>query len=45
MPRTFSDLPPEHPIFSGGVGFVFRSEEPLDIAPAEDDTSSSDEDE
>ena len=42
MPNTFSDLPPDHPIFSIGPSFVFRNDLPPEITPAadEDDDSS-----
>ena len=32
MPREIKLLPPDHPIFSGGVSFVFRSDLPADLA-------------
>lgn len=35
MPRTFEPLPPDDPIFSRGVFFVFRDEP--DVTPAEED--------
>jgi hypothetical protein len=28
VPSTFEPLPPDHPLFRGGVSFVFRSELP-----------------
>lgn len=43
MPTTFYDLPPDHPIFSGGPHFVFRNEEPLHLTPADEDEESEDE--
>jgi hypothetical protein len=48
MPVTFEDLPPDHPIFTIGPSFVFRSELPAEDeehgnerdaeAPADEDT-------
>jgi hypothetical protein len=35
MPHTFTDLPPDHPIFSTGPSFVFRAE--LPPPPSEDE--------
>jgi hypothetical protein len=37
MPITWEDLPEDDPIFSGGVRFVFRNEEPPEITPADED--------
>lgn len=46
MPRTrpIGVLPPDHPIFSGGPHFVFRSgpQLPADELPVESDDSSTD---
>jgi hypothetical protein len=41
MPITFKPLPPDHPIFTRGVGLVFRHEPPVD--EAEEEESDSDE--
>ena len=36
MPSTFSDLPPDHPLFSTGPSFVFKNDPPPEITPADD---------
>jgi hypothetical protein len=43
MPPTFRDLPPDHPIFHGGVSFVFRDELPEDEPASEQDDAAADE--
>jgi hypothetical protein len=35
--NTWSDLPEDDPIFTGGVRFVLGAREPLDITPAAED--------
>jgi hypothetical protein len=40
MPRTFTDLPPDHPIFSIGPSFVFAESQPPDVE--EDDEMAND---
>jgi hypothetical protein len=42
VPSTFKPLPPEHPIFHGGVSFVFRSEVPQPEEAPEDEHDSKD---
>jgi len=43
VPSTFKPLPPEDPIFHGGVSFVLRSEPPQpEEAPETSDTDSED---
>ena len=37
MPREIKLLPPDHPIFSGGVSFVFRSDLPAEQDESEDE--------
>jgi hypothetical protein len=37
MPTSFRDLPPDHPIFSSGVSFVFRSDPPSEQGESEHD--------
>ena len=40
MPLRFGDVPPDHPMFHGGVLFVFRSdlpEEPEDESEHDDE--------
>jgi hypothetical protein len=37
MPFTFRDLPPDHPIFHGGVSFVLRSDLPAEQDESEDE--------
>jgi hypothetical protein len=45
MPSTFKPLPPEDPIFHGGVGFVLRSElsQPEEAPETSDPDSEDDE--
>jgi hypothetical protein len=40
VPLVWEELPPDHPLFTQGVAFVFRSD-----LPAEDDEVGSDDDE
>jgi hypothetical protein len=37
MPRTLGVVPPDHPMFSIGPSFVFKSDLPPEITPADDD--------
>jgi hypothetical protein len=41
MPRTITDLPPDHPIFTGGPHLVFRDGAPPSADEQDDDSQPS----
>jgi hypothetical protein len=45
MPPRFYDLPPDHPLFTQGVSFVFRSDPPEEHEPQDESEHEDEQDE